>query len=79
MERKVTITYFGMLEEALGTRNESIDLIKGSVNLRELLLSRHDTLKDYTFSIAVDMEYREIVNENEIPTKIDVMPPFAGG
>lgn len=75
----VTITYYGMLEEALGIRQETLSLPRISLNLREILLQQHPSLRDFTFSIAIDMEYRETLSAEETPDKIDIMPPFAGG
>lgn len=79
MERKIKVTYYGMLEEAVGLREEAVSVTNDAIDLRDVLTQRHPALQDFTFSIAVDMEYRDQLTADESPSKIDVMPPFSGG
>lgn len=77
--RNVTVTYYGMLAEKTGTSQEQVTLPGGTISLRRFFEEKHPELQLQTFSIAVDLHYAEELVANEIPTKIDLMPPFAGG
>ncbi len=79
MGREVTITYYGMIAEKLGCNTEVLSLPDEIIDLRIFLLDAHPTLKDFEFSIVIDLAFREQLKAGEIPQKIDVMPPFAGG
>lgn len=73
------ITYYGMLAEKLNLPNETLEIPSGDINFRDFLQSRHPSLNGLTFSIAIDLEYGEMIGKNDLPKKIDVMPPFSGG
>lgn len=77
--RKVNVTYYGMLAERLSIETEELELPSGAVVLRDFLVHVHPELEMFTFSTAVDLEYRETISSEDRPTKIDIMPPFAGG
>ena len=77
--RKVTVTYYGMLAEKLRINSEELELPSGEVNLREFFVDAHPELNAFTFTAAVDLEYTDTLAEQTQPQKIDLMPPFAGG
>lgn len=77
--RKVNVTYYGMLAERLSIETEELELPAGALDLRDFFVEKHPHLAKYTFSTAVDLEYMEMLPENAQPNKIDIMPPFAGG
>ncbi|MDB3906329.1 hypothetical protein OAK35_00095 [Crocinitomicaceae bacterium] len=77
--RKVTVTYYGMLAEKLNINSEELELPSGEINLRKFFVNKHPELKSFTFSAAVDLEYIDTLTEQALPQKIDLMPPFAGG
>ena len=79
MERSVTVTYYGMLAEKIGKSQETMQLPEGKLELRSFFERNYPALESQTFSIAVDLQYTSELSENETPTKIDLMPPFAGG
>jgi len=68
-----------MIAERLELETEKIDLPPGSIQLREHLAQLHPVLNEFTYSIAVDLEYKDEISEMDQPKKIAVMPPFAGG
>lgn len=77
--RQVNVTYYGMLAEKLSIDSEVLELPSGEVNLRDFFVEKHPELSAFTFTAAVDLEYKELVTEDHQPNKIDLMPPFAGG
>ena len=79
MERKVDVTYYGLIAEKLGKNSEELLLPTGDIELKKFIEITHPELSGLTFSIAVDLEITTTIPENVLPNKIDVMPPFAGG
>lgn len=79
INRKVTVTYYGMLAEKLGIIEEAIVLPYQDITLREFMIQLHPELDTFTFSTAVDLELTDILKKDAQPNKIDIMPPFAGG
>jgi molybdopterin converting factor small subunit len=81
MGMTVRVLYFGMLAEALGIQEESIDLaeITTELSLAEYFRRRHLALKYFQFSIAVNQELCTHL-PTEVPVhEIAILPPFAGG
>lgn len=79
MERKVAVTYYGMVAEKIGKTTEELDLPSGEIELRAFFEKKYPNLIAQTFSIAVDLNYTTIIPSSASPKKIDIMPPFAGG
>jgi len=77
--RKVSVTYYGMLSEKLRINNEVIDIPSEDIVLKDFISEIHPELRHFTFSVAVDLELTEILKKDAQPQKIDIMPPFAGG
>ena len=75
-----TVKYFGMLAEAVETKEESIEIAAISVaEFRMALLKKYSALSAMDFRIAVDQQFCEadtiITNKMEIA----LLPPFSGG
>lgn len=79
MAREVSITYYGLIAEKLGLETETTELPEGVVDMKPFLESKHKQLSGLTYSVAVDLTYKDQITSEDTPTKIDVMPPFAGG
>ena len=79
MAREVTITYYGLLAEKLEIQSEQMQLPSNDLEIKSYLTKLHPELSNLTFSVAVDLEYRDKIELKDNPKKIDVMPPFAGG
>jgi len=79
MAREISVHYFGMIAEKLNKSSEILSFPDSAIVLKPFLEDIHPNLKEFTYSIAVDLEFSETLNENQLPKKIDVMPPFAGG
>lgn len=77
--RRVKVTYYGMLAERLRIETEELELPTGDIHLRDFFIERHPNLVQFTFSTAVDLEYIDTLSAQAQPQKIDIMPPFAGG
>lgn len=79
---KLVVKYFGMIAEAIGKHEETLDVSVQQfsvLNLTELLLKKYSNLKLMSFKIAVN---QTIVAENEMINESDeiaLLPPFAGG
>jgi molybdopterin converting factor small subunit len=81
MGMTVRVLYFGMLAEALGIQEESIDLaeIQTELPLANYFRQRHPSLKRFQFSVAVNQELCTQL-PTEVPVhEIAILPPFAGG
>ncbi|GAB5417697.1 MAG: hypothetical protein Crog4KO_26830 [Crocinitomicaceae bacterium] len=79
MERKVTVTYYGMIADKIGKNSEELILPAGEIQLRNFFEAKHPELSAFTYSVAVDLHYTATLPSEVIPNKIDIMPPFAGG
>ncbi len=79
MERKVTVTYYGMIAEKIGKSSEDLILPEGEIQLRSFFEAKYPSLAAFTYSIAVDLNYTTTLPTEINPNKIDIMPPFAGG
>jgi len=76
---KVKILFFGILQEATGKQEMTINDINNSETLQNHLTSLIPGLKDYTFRLAINQEFIDsncTLKEGDI---VAVMPPFAGG
>lgn len=78
---KLTIKYFGMIEEATGKAEEQLDF-QSSITVDELktnLQSTYPSIADKNFQIAIDQTLAgstELISED---CEIALLPPFAGG
>jgi hypothetical protein len=68
-----------MLAERLNMTSEVLEIPNGEVILRDFFVNKHPELEGFTFTAAVDLEYKDVLCETSQPNKIDLMPPFAGG
>jgi len=76
---KVKILFFGVLQEAAGKQEITLNDICDSKALQNQLQSLIPGLKDYTYRLAIN---QEIIDSNCTLKEGDVvavMPPFAGG
>ena len=76
---KVKILFFGILREATGKQEMTLNDINDSETLQNHLTSLIPGLKDYTFRLAINQEFIDsncTLKEGDI---VAVMPPFAGG
>lgn len=78
---KLTIKYFGMIEEAVGKAEEIIE-IQNTISVDELntkLENLYPSIADKNYQVAVNQS----VVSNEIlissDAEIALLPPFAGG
>lgn len=79
MGREITVNYFGMIAEKLEKSSEKLIFPDKSIELKPFLEEIHPFLREFTYSIAVDLKFSEALDEKQLPNKIDIMPPFAGG
>lgn len=74
------LKYFGMIAEAIGKDEESVDFSNSTINdLDNNLKSKYSKLEDLNYNFAVNqtiVERDELLNEND---EIALLPPFAGG
>jgi len=76
---KVKILFFGILREATGKQEMTLNDINDSETLQNHLTSLIPGLKDYTFRLAINQQFIDsncTLKEGDI---VAVMPPFAGG
>ena len=76
---KVKILFFGILREAAGKQEITLNNINDSETLQNHLTSLIPDLKEYTFRLAINQEFIDsncTLKEGDI---VAVMPPFAGG
>lgn len=78
---KLTIKYFGMIEEAVGKAEESIDFEKSILvgDLKNELITKYPSIKNKDFQIAVN----QTISKDDLlvtsDSEIALLPPFAGG
>lgn len=74
------LKYFGMVAEAIGKDEESLDFLEKTVeDLDSNLKNRYSKLEDLNYNFAVNqtmVKNDELLNEND---EIALLPPFAGG
>jgi len=76
---KIKILFFGILQEATGKQEITLNDISDSDTLLNQLKSSMPGLKNYTFRLAINHEFIDnncTLKEGDI---VAVMPPFAGG
>ncbi len=75
------INYFGMIAENVQMSSEviSIDSDNGIIDLRDFFESRYPVLKDLSYKIAVNNEFRNSIKAGTEVNEIALLPPFAGG
>ena len=79
----VDVRYFAGAADAAGTTEESYDLRIGATvaDVKSALRGRHGEKLDRVLDVAVFLIGDEMVRDDAYPvgTRIDVLPPFAGG
>ncbi|MBM7415080.1 MULTISPECIES: MoaD/ThiS family protein [Nocardiaceae] len=79
----VDVRYFAGAADAAGTTEESYALRVGATvaDVKSALRSRHGEKLDRVLDVAVFLIGDEMVRDDAYPvgTRIDVLPPFAGG
>ena len=76
---KIKILFFGILQEAAGKQEMTLNNINNTESLQNHLTSLIPRLKNYTFRLAINQEFVDsncTLKEGDI---VAVMPPFAGG
>ena len=76
---KIKILFFGILREAAGKQEMTLNNINNTESLQNHLTSLIPRLKNYTFRLAINQEFVDsncTLKEGDI---VAVMPPFAGG
>lgn len=78
---EVELLYFGMIAEATGTNTEALELEAQHTveELRAALISRHPSLNNIKFQVAVNEEIADATSEVPNNAKVALLPPFAGG
>jgi len=73
----IRILYFGQCEEAAASREEELEFVGSTDELRVLLESRYSGLKKIDWQLAVNQTLgtKDIQSGDEIA----LLPPFAGG
>ena len=72
------ILLFGVLAEVVG--NSIIDMEADDVSsLRERLITKFPSLKNYSFQVAVNQERIETNTSLIEQDEVALLPPFAGG
>lgn len=78
---KIEVLYFGLIEEALGIRKETITMASETslLQVKAHLLSKYPALKQIAFQTALNKKI--VPNEALIhqDAEIALLPPFAGG
>ncbi|WP_231568660.1 MoaD/ThiS family protein [Rhodococcus sp. MEB064] len=79
----VSVRYFAGAADAAGTTQESYDLRVGATvaDVKSALRGRHGQKLDRVLDVAVFLIGDEMVRDDAYPvgSRIDVLPPFAGG
>ena len=76
---KIKILFFGILQEAAGKKEMTLNDINDSDTLVNQLKSVSPVLKNYTFRLAINQEFIDsncTLKEGDV---VAIMPPFAGG
>ena len=77
---KLAVKYFGAIAEYLEMSEEHWELdVSGSMQVREVLESRHPGLKEFTYAVSVNRKLSDVLTDSEENVEIAVLPPFAGG
>lgn len=76
---KITILFFGQLEEIMGASSIKLNDISDTDDLKNKLQQQFPALEKMTFSIAVN---KKMIQENTIlkpEDEVALLPPFSGG
>lgn len=76
---KITILFFGQLEEITGASSLKLNDISDTDDLKNKLQKQFPALEKITFSIAVNkkmMQKNTILKPND---EVALLPPFSGG
>lgn len=76
---KITILFFGQLEEITGTSSIKLTDISDTDDLKNRLQQQFPALEKTTFSIAVN---KQIIHQNtglKSEDEVALLPPFSGG
>ena len=76
---KIKILFFGILQEAAGKKEMTLNDINDSDTLVNQLKSVIPVLKNYTFRLAINQEFIDsncTLKEGDV---VAIMAPFAGG
>jgi sulfur-carrier protein len=73
------ILVFGQLTDIIGESNISIDFVPNVSELKSALNTLYPTLKDKTFTIALDNKIMPDDAEIKVGSVIALLPPFSGG
>ena len=79
---KITLKYFGVIAEIMGSESEVLNIEAKSITLKdldELIIGKNKLLKDHQYKFAVNesiTDYNVEVTEND---EIALLPPFSGG
>ena len=77
---KLVVKYFGAIAEYLEMSEEQWEVdVSGSMQVREVLESRHPRLKEFTYAVSVNRKLNDVLTDSEENVEIAVLPPFAGG
>lgn len=83
MEATVEVRYFEAAAAAAGCRKETLSLPAGATlgHLRSALVGRHGTELGRILDVAAFLLGAEFTRDLELPvgSRVDVLPPFAGG
>ena len=75
------VVYYGMISEKLQCSSEvlSFDAENETIDLRRVLEDKYPDLKDFSYQIAVNHEFKDTIKPGENIEEIALLPPFAGG
>jgi len=79
---KITLKYFGIIAEIMGSESEVLNIEAKSITLKdldEIIVNKNNLLKDHQYKFAVNesiTDHNVEVNEND---GIALLPPFSGG
>ncbi len=77
----VQVNYFGKIAESLNMSTEIIpinhDLMP--LNLRDFFEGKYPGLKESSYKIAVNQEFKDEIESDLQISEIALLPPFAGG
>ena len=77
----VLINYFGLIAEHLEKTSEEIAIqtTEDTIDLRVFFETRYPVLKNLSYKIAVNQEFKERLDVATEVKEIALLPPFAGG
>ncbi len=77
----ITINYFGMLSEITNKNKEKLQVSENfnTQDLNNLLLQTYTSMKNISYTIAVNQKIIQKVHLLSPNDEIALLPPFAGG